>query len=614
MKIIRHTIYRGDEMCGITGIVQFNEGVSSQRIEKMTSTLEHRGPDQEGYYKEKYVHFGHRRLSIIDLQFGVQPMKRTIDGTTYIIIYNGELYNTQQVKDELVLAGYHFETNSDTEVLLMSFIHWKERCTEKINGIFAFAVYAKEQETIHLFRDRVGVKPLFYSFQEGNFVFASEIKAILAFTDNAPVVNVEGLSMLLSIGPSRVPGKTVYENIYEVLPAHYIKITEDEFYMAPYYTKASKTHEEDFSQTVNNVRELVTDAVERQLVSDVPVCTFLSGGIDSSIISMISAKKQPTNTFSLQFKQNNVHFKPSSYQHSEDGPFIEQVSSYIGSTHHIIEINEQELFNTLLDALKAKDYPSMADIDSSLLLLCQRVQTSYKVGLSGECADELFGGYPWFQKGHEAQQHTLFPWITSIVEREHLLKKKWRDKLKLKTTMTSMYEEAIAKVKGFTDIEKLFYLNEQFFMQTLLERKDRMSMATSLEVRVPFADDNLVNYVWNIPWDMKQYGGLEKGILRQAFKGQLPDEVLFRKKNPFPKTHHPNFTKLVQQELFKRWQNEKSILRELFEAEPFEQLIASGGSSFKKPWFGQLMTGPQLLAYFIQLDEWYTSYNVQLIE
>ena len=614
MKIIHHTIYRGDEMCGITGIVQFNEGVSSQRIEKMTSTLEHRGPDQEGYYKEKYVHFGHRRLSIIDLQFGVQPMKRTIDGTTYIIIYNGELYNTQQVKDELVLAGYHFETNSDTEVLLMSFIHWKERCTEKINGIFAFAVYAKEQETIHLFRDRVGVKPLFYSFQEGNFVFASEIKAILAFTDNAPVVNVEGLSMLLSIGPSRVPGKTVYENIYEVLPAHYIKITEDEFYMAPYYTKASKTHEEDFSQTVNNVRELVTDAVERQLVSDVPVCTFLSGGIDSSIISMISAKKQPTNTFSLQFKQNNVHFKPSSYQHSEDGPFIEQVSSYIGSTHHIIEINEQELFNTLLDALKAKDYPSMADIDSSLLLLCQRVQTSYKVGLSGECADELFGGYPWFQKGHEAQQHTLFPWITSIVEREHLLKKKWRDKLKLKTTMTSMYEEAIAKVKGFTDIEKLFYLNEQFFMQTLLERKDRMSMATSLEVRVPFADDNLVNYVWNIPWDMKQYGGLEKGILRQAFKGQLPDEVLFRKKNPFPKTHHPNFTKLVQQELFKRWQNEKSILRELFEAEPFEQLIASGGSSFKKPWFGQLMTGPQLLAYFIQLDEWYTSYNVQLIE
>lgn len=614
MKFLCHTIYRGDEMCGITGIIQFNEGVSSQRIEKMTSTLEHRGPDQEGYYKEKYVHFGHRRLSIIDLQFGIQPMQRTINGTTYTIIYNGELYNTQQVRDELELAGYHFETSSDTEVLLVSFIHWRERCTEKINGIFAFAVYTKEQETIHLFRDRVGVKPLFYSFQEGSFVFASEIKAILAFTDNAPVVNAEGLSMLLSIGPSRVPGKTVYENIYEVLPAHYIKITENEFFMAPYFTKASKPHEEDFSQTVNNVRDLVTDAVERQLVSDVPICTFLSGGIDSSIISMIAAKKQPTNTFSLQFSQNDVHFKPSNYQHSEDGPFIEQVSAYIGSMHHIIEINENELFTTLLDALKAKDYPSMADIDSSLLLLCQRVQTSYKVGLSGECADELFGGYPWFQKGHEAQQHTLFPWITSIVEREQLLKKKWRDKLKLKTTMTSMYEEAIAKVKGFTDIEKLFYLNEQFFMQTLLERKDRMSMATSLEVRVPFADDNLVNYVWNIPWDMKQYGGLEKGILRQAFKGQLPDEVLFRKKNPFPKTHHPNFTKLVQQELFKRWQNEKSILRELFEVEPFEQLIASGGSSFKKPWFGQLMTGPQLLAYFIQLDEWYTSYNIQLIE
>ena len=168
MKLFCHTIYRGDEMCGITGIVQFNGGVSSQRIEKMTSTLGHRGPDQEGYYKEKFVHFGHRRLSIIDLENGIQPMQRTINGTTYTIIYNGELYNTQQVKDELVLAGYHFETSSDTEVLLVSFIHWKERCTEKINGIFAFAVYTKEQETIHLFRDRVGVKPLFYSFQEGS--------------------------------------------------------------------------------------------------------------------------------------------------------------------------------------------------------------------------------------------------------------------------------------------------------------------------------------------------------------------------------------------------------------------------------------------------------------
>lgn len=602
-------------MCGITGIVQFNEGVSNGKIEKMTSTLEHRGPDQKGYYKDDYVLFGHRRLSIIDLQFGTQPMERTINGTTYIIIYNGELYNTQQVKDELEQEGYHFETNSDTEVLLISFIHWKERCTEKINGIFAFAVYVKNQETVYLFRDRVGVKPLFYSFQEGNFVFASEIKAILAFQSSAPVVNTEGLSMLLSIGPSRVPGKTVYENIYEVLPSHYIKITKDQFHSAPYFSKKSKPHNEDFAQTVKHVRELVTDAVERQLVSDVPICTFLSGGIDSSIISMIAAKKQPTDTFSLQFRQNTLHFKPSSYQHSEDGPFIEQVSNFIGSTHHIIEINEQELFDTLLDALKAKDYPSMADIDSSLLLLCQRVQSSFKVALSGECADELFGGYPWFQKNHEAHtQHTLFPWITSIAEREQLLKKKWRDKLNLKTTMENMYEEAVGKVEGYTNIEKLFYLNENFFMQTLLERKDRMSMATSLEVRVPFADDHLMNYVWNIPWDMKQHGDMEKGILRYAFKGQLPDDVLFRKKNPFPKTHHPNFTKLVQQELFKRWQNEKSILRELFEEEPFEQLIATGGASFKKPWFGQLMTGPQLLAYFIQLDEWFTSYNIQLIE
>lgn len=597
-------------MCGITGIVQFSEEITKDdTIGKMTGALAHRGPDASGYVMSTHVHLGHRRLAIIDLEQGAQPMQRTVNDNTYTIVYNGELYNTLELKEELEQLGYHFTTDSDTEVLLVAFIAWGINCTEKLNGIFAFAVFDAQNERLTLFRDRLGVKPLFYTQRDGLFLFASEIKGLLAHADIKPQVGVEGLSMLLSMGPSRVPGKTVFENIYELEAAHLLIIDRSGVTHQRYWNVEDAEHHDTLENTAKNVRELVTDAVHRQLVSDVPLCTLLSGGIDSSIISMLASQMQPLHTYSLDYEGNEAYFHANDFQKSLDTPWIELMVNEIGSTHQTVTLSQENLAGTLNAALYAKDYPSMADIDGSLLLFFEEIKKDFKVALSGECADELFGGYPWFHK-----QVGMFPWITSIEERERLLKGKWRDKLQLHATLRAIYEQEVEKISHLKDDrQRLFYLNQTYFMQTLLERKDRMSMAKGLEVRVPFADHRLVEYVWNIPWEMKQFGGLEKGILRHAFKGQLPDEVLYRKKNPFPKTHHPAYAELVQQGLLKRWQNPQSILRELFEEGPFEQLIATRGESFKKPWFGQLMTGPQLLAYFIQLDEWFTAYEVELI-
>ncbi len=593
-------------MCGIAGILY--EQMGENNIERMTKTLEHRGPDATQYFKDELVQLGHTRLAIIDVKDGQQPMQRTVGDETYTLVYNGELYNTDELRQYLVEQGYQFTTRSDTEVLLYAFIHWGIEGLERLNGIFAFAVYMHRQKKLYVVRDRFGVKPLFYSYNGGVFLFASEIKALLAHPLCDPIVNKEGLAILLTIGPSRVPGKTVYERILELPPGHYLSVNDGKVTVDRYYSIESKTHEDDLQTTIDKVEYLVTKAIQKQLVSDVPVCTFLSGGIDSSIISKVASDMMPLHTYSLEFLNNENHFKQNDFQVSADAPYVQKMVEAIKSEHHVVTLQEEQLFNALHHSLLAKDYPSMADIDSSLYLFCGNISKQFRVALSGECADELFGGYPWFTK-----ENVHFPWIQSIHERDELLNRSMRQSLNLTKTLEDLYNKAIEPVSNKSKHHQLLYLNQMYFMQTLLERKDRMSMAHGLEVRVPFADHELVEYVWHIPHEVKRMGGVEKGLLRHAFDRHLPKEVLWRKKNPFPKTHNPLYTKLVQNELQSRYSDSQSILKLLFDQEAFTQLIQTGGASFKKPWFGQLMTGPQLLAYFIQLDEWFKAYRIQLV-
>lgn len=611
-------------MCGITGWASFQKDLrtSNEILKLMTQTLNKRGPDDENIWCSEHIAFGHRRLAVIDLIGGKQPMKKVHDGANYVITYNGELYNTEELRKELQNRGHVFTTHSDTEVLLTAYIEWKERCVDFLNGIFAFGIWDEQSQSLFLCRDRLGVKPLFYTEQQDGLLFASEVKALLAHPLIKTTVNTEGLANMMAVGPSRMPGKSLFQNIGELRPGYAMRFSREGIRVWQYWQLQSKRHEESLEETIEHVRFLLTDAIERQLVSDVPICTFLSGGLDSSIITGIAANrfheqnKGMLHTYSIDYEDNERFFNPHAFQTSTDTYWIQKMTDTFSTTHHAEEISQQQLIDWLVESVVVRDSPGMADVDSSLLWFCREIKKDFTVALSGECADEIFGGYPWF-----TEKTTGFPWIRSLSERSTMLQERWRKKLKVESFAQQAYSQTIAEVP-YLDGEsieavrqrEMFYLNTVWFMQTLLERKDRMSMGASLEVRVPFADHRLVEYAWNIPWEMKNLGGIEKGLLRKAMQHLLPEEVLYRKKNPYPKTYHPVYTAGIQKWLREIMEDKNSILHELFERQKLIGLIESGGSSFKVPWYGQLMAGPQLLAYLGQIHTWFKLYNIQLIE
>lgn len=611
-------------MCGITGWIHFQRNLTTEQaiLQQMTRTLKKRGPDDENIWCREHVAFGHQRLAVIDLIGGKQPMIKEREGFDYTITYNGELYNTEELRKELQQRGHIFKTHSDTEVLLTAYIEWKEQCVDFLNGIYAFAVWDEKQQKLSMFRDRLGVKPLFYTEVDGGLIFGSEIKALLAHPDVKPAINYAGLAEILGLGPSRTPGNGVFQNIKELRPGHGLQFSRDGLQVWRYWNVQSKPHTESFEETVEHVKYLVTDAIERQLVSDVPLCTFLSGGLDSSIITAIAVKKyqqenRQLHTYSIDYEENDKFFIANDFQTSADEYWIQKMVDAYSMKHHGMCISQQQLIDHLTEAVHVRDLPGMADVDSSLLWFCREIKKDFTVALSGECADEIFGGYPWFKQF----DYHGFPWIRSSEERNTILRPSWQGKLALDDYVQYTYEQTIQEVPrldGESEEEakrrELFYLNMTWFMSTLLERKDRMSMGASLEVRVPFADHRIVEYAWNVPWSMKNTGQLEKGLLRKAMEGILPAEVLYRKKNPYPKTHHPAYTEGVQKWLKEILQQKESILHELFDKEKLKQMVESGGASFQVPWFGQLMTGPQLLAYLVQLHIWFEHYQVQLIE
>ncbi|MFA9556047.1 asparagine synthase (glutamine-hydrolyzing) [Evansella sp. AB-rgal1] len=615
-------------MCGITGWVDFHRPLKNEHttIENMAKTLNRRGPDMENIWMENKVAFGHARLIVVDPKGGGQPMTREHDGKKYTICYNGELYNTEDIRQELLQKGYTFQSHSDTEVLLVSYIHWREACVDKLNGIYAFAIWDEEKDQVFLVRDRLGVKPLFFYKHGEGLLFGSEMKAILEHPEVKAEISEDGLREVFGLSPSRTPGHGVYEGMEELRPAHWMRVSNDGIEMRRYWQVESKVHTDSLEETAETVRSLFIDTVQRQLVADVPVCTFLSGGVDSSAITAVASdyfeKKDRgmLKTYSIDYEENDQYFKASKFQPNSDGHWIEKMRTQFQTEHHPCVITNNDLYDYLINAVRSRDLPGMADIDSSLLWFCEEIKKDVTVGLSGECADEIFGGYPWFHD-EDMMNQPIFPWMSSVSERQSMLVPKWKDRLQLSDYVKMRYEETLSEVPtldGETGIDKkrreMFYVNMIWFMTTLLDRKDRMSMAASLEVRVPFADHRLVEYVWNIPWDMKMHEGREKGILRKALEGILPDEVLYRKKSPYPKTHHPVYTKLVTNGLKEIIDKGDSPLFEFFDKNALQQLVETKGESFKRPYFGQLMTGPQLIAHLIQVHTWLTEYNINVKE
>ncbi|KZO00741.1 asparagine synthase (glutamine-hydrolyzing) [Pseudobacillus badius] len=615
-------------MCGITGWVNWHQDLTTQAfiVEKMTQTLAKRGPDASNIWSSRHVSFGHTRLIVVDPAGGIQPMKKTVNKHHYTIVYNGELYNTEELRQELVKAGHAFRSHSDTEVLLTAYIEWGEKCVDHLNGIFAFAVWDENKERLFMARDRVGVKPLFYKEGGGSLVFGSELKAILSHPAVKSEIGREGLQEVFGLGPSHTPGHGIFRGIKELRPAHALSYCRNGLKIWRYWNVVSKEHNQSLKETAEQVRFLMEDAVRRQLTADVPVCTFLSGGVDSSAISQFAADffreegHGPLHTYSIDYIHNRQYFQSSTFQPDEDRPWIEKIQQHLGTVHHAAVIQNDQLADYLTDAVKVRDLPGMADVDSSLLWFCEQIKPNFTVALSGECADEIFGGYPWFYR-EELLNDDSFPWMKSQEERQRLLLPHWQKRLDLKRYVRDRYEETVQetpRLDGESPLEarrrEMFYLNMTWFMTTLLERKDRMSMGASLEVRVPFADHRLVEYAWNIPWDMKMLNGREKGVLRLALEGVLPHDVLYRKKSPYPKTYHPEYTARVTKQLTDIINKPCSPILEILSKTKVADIIDSNGSSFKAPWFGQLMTGPQLIAHLVQINGWLEHYNINIVD
>ncbi len=609
-------------MCGIAGEVSYNNSINKNKDSyfKMQKVLAPRGPDQNGLYIKDNVALIHTRLSVIDVENGIQPMTAKYGENEYSIVYNGELYNTEEIRNELKQVGYVFLTHSDTEVVLKAFIHWKEECLIKFNGIFAFVIWDELEKQLFFARDRIGVKPFFYTIKKDTFIFGSEIKALLEHKFVEPIINENSIAEIMFIGPGRTPGCGVFKDIQELKPACCGYYNKTGIKIRKYWTLTDNKHNDSFKETVEKVRYLVKDAITRQLTSDVPVGTFLSGGLDSSIISSISNqyfkdKGQQLETFSVTYENNDNFFKKSKFQPNNDNDYIKKMVKYLGCEHHLITLSNKDLADALYMAVDARDLPGMADVDSSLLLFCKEIKKHCTVALSGECADEIFGGYPWY-RDKEIRAINGFPWAQSTEYRKSFIK----DDIKVPDAteyVYSRYKDTLINTSKVDDIsplesrmKEMIKLNSDWFMQTLLDRKDRMSMYNGLEVRVPFCDYRIAEYLYSVPWEYKDYKSYEKGLLREAVKDILPDEILWRKKSPYPKTHNPEYLKIVSDMLSEIIDNNNSPILSFIKKEELKKILTTDKAI---PWYGQLMTTPQTIAYFIQINYWLTKYKVRII-
>lgn len=605
-------------MCAIAGILDLPHERSVQ--EKMAATMGRRGPDARGFFEKDSCALIHTRLAVIDPDGGQQPMHLEWAGESYTIVYNGELYNTEEIRRELLALGHLFEGHSDTEVVLHAYAQWKDGCLERFNGIFAFGVWEQKRRRLFLARDRMGVKPLFYMRHNGGLLFASEIKTILAYPTVRPVLDAQGAAEILLLGPGRTPGSGVFRGILEIEPGCCGYYEAGKLIVSRYWKLTDREHRDSFEETAEKVRFLVKDAIRRQMVSDVPIGTFLSGGLDSSLISAICAgemkkREEQLDTFSVDYVDNDKYFVPGKFQPNSDSHYIHVMEGAITPKSHWTVLSPENLVDALGDATRARDLPGMADVDFSLLAFCKQIRREVKVALSGECADEIFGGYPWY-RDPEVRAIDGFPWAQNTKQRASFLNPEIGEKIDAEDFVRQRYVQTLREsdiLPGTSPQERrmkeMVNLNHRWFMQTLLDRKDRMSMFWGLEVRVPFCDYRIAEYLYGVPWEFKDYQAHEKGLLRQAMEGVLPQEVLWRKKSPYPKTYDPRYLELVSRQMNEVLADPHAPIFQLIRREALEGLLTA---EYAWPWYGQLMKVPQTIAYMLQINFWLKEYKITL--
>ncbi|MGI5256975.1 asparagine synthase (glutamine-hydrolyzing) [Streptomyces angustmyceticus] len=595
-------------MCGITGWISYDHDLTTRRatLEAMTGTMACRGPDAAGFWLDTHAALGHRRLAVIDLDGGRQPMAVEEDGRTLLVTtYSGEVYNYLELRAELEALGRTFRTHSDTEVVLHAYLQWGEAFTERLNGMYAFALWDPRKQELLLVRDRMGIKPLYYHPTPDGVLFGSEPKAVLAHPSVRPAVDAEGLAELLTF--TKTPGHAVYRGLHEVRPGHVVRVGRGGVTVRRYWALAAREHTDDLATTIAHIRTLLDDIVTRQLIADVPLCTLLSGGLDSSALTALAARalaaqgRGPVRSFAVDFTGHTENFTPDDLRGTPDGPYAHALAEHVRSDHHDIVLDTAALMDPGHRAavLAARDLPNgFGDGDTSLYLLFRAVREQSTVALSGESADEVFGGYRWFHDPESVHAGT-FPWIAAGLSgrfaggnaiREALLDKGLLAKLDLPGYEADRYREALAEVPyadGDTGhqrrMREISYLHLTRFVQILLDRKDRASMAVGLEVRVPFCDHRLVDYVFNTPWAMKTFDGREKSLLRAATRDVLPDLVADRVKSPYPSTQDPGYNEALRAGLTALAADRDAPVRPLLDRTALAAATADGASRDIRP-------------------------------
>ena len=552
-------------MCGIAGWVSFERDLRSERttVDAMTETMSCRGPDDQGTWISDHAALGHRRLAVIDLPGGTQPMSIDTAEGAVAMVYSGEAYNFSELREELHGRGHRFRTDSDTEVVLRAYLEWGEALAERLNGMYAFAIWDAREQKLVMVRDRMGIKPFYYYPTRDGVLFGSEPKAILANPMAERAVDADGVRELFAF--IKTPGHAVWDGMHEVPPGTVVTVGPNGTREHRYWNLQTREHPDDQATSVAHVRELLDDIVARQLVSDVPRCTLLSGGLDSSAMTALAAQQlaaqdKTVRSFAVDFVGQTENFTADAMRETPDTPYVHDVARHSGTEHQDIVLDS----NTLADpevrsrVIAARDMPmGLGDMDASLYLLFKEIRKHSTVALSGESADEVFGGYKQFFD-EQARQGTTFPWLVKFDERfgddNEILTRQAAKTLDLDTYVRDSYNQAVSDVErldGESDFEyqmrKICYLHLTRFVRILLDRKDRASMAVGLEVRVPFCDHRLVEYAYNAPWSLKTYDGREKSLLRGATSDVLPKSVVDRVKSPYPSTQDPKYAVALQQ-------------------------------------------------------------------
>lgn len=590
-------------------------------IHDMSKALVHRGPDEQSY-----VYFPHGAFNQNFLSAGyipgtfhhqIQPISRVYKDNTYTLLLDGFITNPETLAMDLEIRGIATRKMSLGEVLLFSFFMKGTEFAKELQGAFAMAIFDQGQKTLYLFRDPLGLRPLFYSHQNQTFLFASEMKALFEYPGFTPTLTKEGLTELFALGPARRPGSAIFSNISEVKPGHFITFGKDIFLEEAYHHFKIKEHTDSYEDTLLRITELLDESMESLSPSIMPKSCLLSGGLDSSLIAskLTKAQEPPLATYSLDFDNSTQHFRANPFQPSLDTPFVQEMSTYLGTKHTTYNCSNQAQFDYLKKSVIAHDLPTMADVDSSYIYFCEQVGRHHKIVFTGECADEIFCGYPWYYNSTDPK---TFPWSSDITPRKSLLRDDFLSTLPLQDCVTDAYRSTCKEVEidAFDTADELlhrktFYLTIRYFMQTLINRGDRAAAIHSLDARIPFAYLPLIEYLFNVPFEMQAKHEERKHLLREYAKPHLPESIRTRKKSPYPKTYDPGYEAMINNALLNHLRNPECPLLSFVDRDKAETFCRQS-KDLGRPWYGQLMAGPQLTAHYLQILYWLETYNIHL--